>query len=258
MCSDEIKETITTLLILSPNDSNRIEVESVSQGSGSAVSARIKMLPTNNEGRRLRQSKALSKSVSDTNHSVGLFRELQKAVEEEQSKARILVAADTESPGLRTGIVSIGEMKIMPGQSDMKLVKTDPGMQEEEEELYRYASMKGTGGSSQPIMSKVERKTMIDEIKKEERSMVKEIENKSKIREKAIMNEIKDSKTREETMIIREEAMMSKIERMSDIEDALFHELKQSKEKSLRFEWMVVTLVCVGISFFAFLSLKRW
>merc|ERR1712165_333039 len=89
-CSDEIKETIITLLNLNENDSNRIEVESVSQASGNLVSAKIKILPTNNIGRRLGQSKVSSKSVSNISHSVGLFRELQKVENEEQSKARIL------------------------------------------------------------------------------------------------------------------------------------------------------------------------
>merc|ERR1712038_1044227 len=272
MCSDEIKDKITTLLILTPNDSNRIEVESVSQASDrSIITARIKMLPADSTGRRLRQSKKVSKgSVSNANnHAVGLFRELQKAVEEEQSKTRRLVVTDTDSLNLDSGtIVGISDMKILPSQPDRKLVQTDPGMVEEEEELYRYATMKGNAGLSQPVMSKVERQAMVEEIdsksKSREEAMMSEIESKSKSHEEAIitheenmMNEIKDSK-------IREEAMMHKIERMSNIEDALFRELKETKEKSaqselkvLHCELAVVTLACVGIALIAFLSLRR-
>ena len=59
------------------------------------------------------------------------------------------------------------------------------------------------------------------------------------------------------------EAMMSKIERMSDVEGALYQELKENKNKSeadltnLRFELMVVTLACMGISLIAFASLRE-
>ena len=74
---------------------------------------------------------------------------------------------------------------------------------------------------------------MINEVEQK----VDQIESKSKRREEAMMNEIQSSKS-------REEAMMNKIEKMSSIEDALFRELKDSKEKSLHFEWMVVTLAC--------------
>ena len=49
---------------------------------------------------------------------------------------------------------------------------------------------------------------MVNEIKEEERSMVNEIKNKSKIHKEAIMSEINDSKAREETKIIRQEEAM--------------------------------------------------
>merc|ERR1712165_625949 len=227
------------LLILTPNDSNRIEVESVSQVSDrSIITASIKMLPADRTGRRLRQSKKVSKgSVSNANnHAVGLFRELQKAVEGEQGKTRMLLSNDSESPDIKNAIVAISDMKILPSQSDMGLVQTDPGMVEEEEDLYHYASMKDNAGSSQSVMSKVERKAMVEEIEKKERKMIDEMKEESKS---------------------REETMMNKIEKMSSIEDALFRELKESKEKSLHFEWMVVTLACVCVSLFAYLFLKR-
>merc|ERR1712130_377403 len=90
-------------------------------------------------------------------------------------------------------------MKIIPGHSDMKLIRTDPRMLKEEEELYHYASMKGNTGVSQLIMSKVEMQPIVEEI-----------ESSSKAREEAMMNEI---------------------ERMRNIEDALFRELKESKAR---------------------------
>jgi len=55
----------------------------------------------------------------------------------------------------------------------------------------------------------------------------------------------------------REEAMMTKIERMGDVESALYRELKENKDKSLHLELMVVTLVCFGISLTTFISLRR-
>ena len=98
---------------------------------------------------------------------------------------------------------------------------------------------------------------MINEVEQK----VEQIESKSRSREEAVIIEIQSSKSREEAMMneiqSREEAMMNKIEKMSSIEDALFRELKDSKEKSLHFEWMVVTLACVCVSLFAYLFLKR-
>merc|ERR1712183_416237 len=114
-------------------------------------------------------------------------------VEKEQS------ATDTELPVIRNTVVSISNMKIIPGHSDMKLIRTDPGMLKEEEELYHYASMKGNTGVSQLIMSKVEMQPIVEEI-----------ESSSKAREEAMMNEI---------------------ERMRNVEDALFRELKESKAR---------------------------
>mmetsp|Transcript_21609 Transcript_21609/g.27877 ORF Transcript_21609/g.27877 Transcript_21609/m.27877 type:complete len:1916 (+) Transcript_21609:457-6204(+) len=255
MCSDEIKDKITTLLILTPNDSNRIEVESVSQASPSTVSARIKMLSADSTGRRLRQSNERAKRNSSkaNNHAVKLFRELQKAVEEEQDKTRMLVVSDSESSDVKNTIVAISDMKILPSQSDMSLVQTDPGMVEEEEEIYHFASMKDNVRLGWPVMSNVERQVMVEEI-----------DRKLKIREEAMINEIQSTKSREEAMMneiqsskSREEAMMNKIEKMSSIEDALFRELKESKDKSLHFEWMMVTLACVCVSLLAYHFLKR-
>lgn len=236
MCSDDVKNKITTLLMLNTSDQNRIEVESVSQESGSTVSARIKMLPSDkNTGRMLRQGKSRSmRNVSNTIHAVGLFRELLKAVEEEQSKTRMLAVRGADSRVVDNAIVSVSDMKILPGESDMELVKTDPEMQEEEEELYRYGLMKDSGGSSQSIMSKVERQAIVEEI-----------DSKSKNREEAMliqMNEMKEEKA---------------------IMNNLFRELKENGEKSqfelkmLRFEFMVLSFACIGISLFAYLSLKR-
>jgi len=51
--------------------------------------------------------------------------------------------------------------------------------------------------------------------------------------------------------------MMSKIENMSNVEDTLFRELKESREKSLQLELAVVTLTCLGISLIVFLSLRH-
>ena len=98
---------------------------------------------------------------------------------------------------------------------------------------------------------------MIEEIGKKERGMMNEMKEDSKRREEAIMNEMKEESKS------REEAMISKIERMGDFDGALYHELKETKNKSqaeltiLRFELMVVTLACMGISLIAFISLRR-
>ena len=106
------------------------------------------------------------------------------------------------------------------------------------------------------------------EIEKKERSMINEMKEESNSREEIMMNEIEIKfKSREEAMVNEMEsskkAMMSKIERMSDVEDALFRKLKESKEKSqselrmLQLELMVVTLACVGISFVAYISFRQ-
>ena len=105
------------------------------------------------------------------------------------------------------------DMKILPGNSDMKLVTMAPELKEEKDELlYRYGSMEGDddGRASQPVLNKVERQEMVEEIKKEEMNMVQEIEGKSKNREEAMMkkeerNMVEEmeqkSKSRKETMI---------------------------------------------------------
>ena len=294
MCSDEIKEKITTLLGLNSSDQSRIvEVESVSADLSNAdvVSAQVKILPTDREGdTRMLHRSEISKSTSNTNHSVRLFRDLQSAVEKNSNQSRVLVPNNnsTELPNLNNMVIVVSDMKILPGDLDVKLVTTDLEVIEEEEDLYCYGSMQGNNAAlNQPLLSKVEREAMVEEIenksktreeamveeiKKEERGMVEEIDNKSKSREEAMIDEIESkSKTREEAMVeeinnkfkSREEAMMSKIERMSDIEDALFRELKDSKQKSqselkmLQFELMAVTLASVGISLIAYLSLRR-
>jgi len=342
ICSDEIKDKIKSDLGLNSNDSVRVEVESVSQAPGSPLTAKIKILPTNDvipsleassvpsldlivspsyvpsgvpslrpslqpidsptsllstflsleqslppsevpssptnlptpfpntslppttpaptphpsavsssipslEPRRmLRQSKLWSKSAPNTRHSVGFFRELQKVVEKEQS------ATDNEFPVTRNTVVSISNMKIIPGHSDMKLIRTDPGMLEEEEDLYHYTSMKGNTGVKQLLISKVERQAMVEEIesnfKAREEAVMKKIERMSDSEdasfcelkamvgeiENNVEDELKESKT-------REEAMMNEIERISDVEDelkesktreeAIFHELKESKAR---------------------------
>ncbi len=74
---------------MSLSDSNRIVVESVSANMSDAtiVSARVKILPaddTDSAGRMLRRGETTS-NPSNTDHSVGLFRQLQSAVEGEQS-----------------------------------------------------------------------------------------------------------------------------------------------------------------------------
>eukprot|EP00559_Dactyliosolen_fragilissimus_P002088 CAMPEP_0184871508 /NCGR_PEP_ID=MMETSP0580-20130426/40756_1 /TAXON_ID=1118495 /ORGANISM="Dactyliosolen fragilissimus" /LENGTH=2372 /DNA_ID=CAMNT_0027374173 /DNA_START=995 /DNA_END=8116 /DNA_ORIENTATION=+ len=254
MCSDEIKEKITTLLDLNSSDQSRIEVESVSAalsnaGGDGVVSARVNILPTDQEGgtRMLRNGETSKSASNNTNHSVSIFRDLQSAVEKNLNQSRMLVAENSnESPtNLNNMVIVVSDMKILPSDLDMKLVTTDLDVIEEEEDLYHYGSMKGNNAAlSQPILSKVE------EIKKEQRGMMKEMKEESKI---------------------REEAMMSKIERMSDVEDALFRELKESKEKLLQFELMkeskekllqfelvvVVTLASVGIALVAYLSLRQ-
>eukprot|EP00559_Dactyliosolen_fragilissimus_P001568 CAMPEP_0184857164 /NCGR_PEP_ID=MMETSP0580-20130426/2327_1 /TAXON_ID=1118495 /ORGANISM="Dactyliosolen fragilissimus" /LENGTH=158 /DNA_ID=CAMNT_0027352605 /DNA_START=1 /DNA_END=480 /DNA_ORIENTATION=- len=156
-------------------------------------------------------------------------------------------------------VIVVSDMKILPSDSDMKLVTTDLDVFEEEEDLYRYGAMKGNNAAlSQPLLSKVEREAMVEEIKKEQRGMVNEIESKSKTCEETLMKEMKEEfKSREEESKIREEVMMSKIERMSDVEDALFRELKEIKEKLLRFELVVVTLASISIALVAYLSLRQ-
>merc|ERR1712032_751472 len=133
----------------------------------------------------------------------------------------------------RTSVVSISNMKIIPGHSDMKLIRTDPGMLSEEEELYHYASMKGNTGVKQAIMSNVVMQSAVEEIasssKAREEVMMNEIERMSNV-EDALFQELKESKAREEA-VFNEEAMMNEIERMIDVEDALFHELKESKSR---------------------------
>jgi len=156
----------------------------------------------------------------------------------------------------------------------MKILTTDPEMMDEEEELYRFGSMKSGGETvSQSLMSKVERQAMMHEVKEEARN-----------REQAIMDEMKYSKGREEVMMKemkearnmvnemkkesrgREDAMINDIKASKGREEvmmSLLHDLKENTDKSqsdiknLHFELAVITLACVGVSLVAFLSLRR-
>ena len=148
MCSNEIRDAITSPLNLSFSDRNRIEVESVSQSSEIIVTATIKILPVDNggSGRMIRHSET-SDSRSNSDRVVGLSRELQSAVDD-FNKSRTLALADTKSFGLDFIVTNINNMKILPADSDMTLVTTYPEMMEEEQELYRYASLKDNVGQS--------------------------------------------------------------------------------------------------------------
>merc|ERR1712038_288258 len=245
-CINEVKNKIASLLVLSSNDQSRIEVERVTSTSKSSVDARIKILPDNAEDstRMLRRGET-SSSVSDPNHSVGLFRKLQQAAAKgEQNHGRKLEITSRPLPETDSAIIcDIRDMKILPGDSDMKILSTGPEMADEEKELYRYGSMKGDSAAvNQPMMNKAERRAMVEEIETKERIMMKEMDDKSKS---------------------REEEMMNQIQRMSNAEDALFRELKETREKSqtelktLRFELVAVTLSCIGISLVAFILLRR-
>merc|ERR1712218_351999 len=214
-----------------------------------------------------RQSRKLFENIPD--HSVGLFKKLQqRMVKGNEEKARLLSTIDTDTSGkISTVVIDVSDLKILPSESDVRnLLTTDPDMVEEEEELYHYGSMRiDHGGASQAVLSKVERQAMMNEIEKKEKNMVGEIEAKSKSREEAIMNEIETkSKSREEASIAREKAMMNEIKRMSNTEDALFRELKETREeksrlelKAMHFQLASLTLVCVGISIGAFFALRR-
>ncbi len=255
LCAGEIKDKIASLMSLSSSDRDRIEVENVSVSASaptSTVSARVKILPTKNENTRLLRwdDETININSSNTDHSVGLFRQLQSAVEAEQREVRALgaVAVDTKS-----SIVHISDMKILPSDLDMKLLQTDPEMLEEEEELYRYASSKGDVAVNdiQPILTKMERQAMVEELEVK----IDEIDIKSKTREEAMMNEIE----KKERGIMNEmkEDSKSREEEMMNV----LRELKESKEKAdlklLRFELAALTLASVGISFIVFLYLRR-
>ena len=294
-CINEVKNKIASLLVLSSSDQSRVQVLSVENVTEGTVSARIRMLPSEQESREAsrkllrgygasQDDEQLSKTTPD--HSVGLFKKLQQiVVEGNEEKTRLLSTIDTDTSGkISTAVVSVSDLKILPSESDVKnLLTTDPDMVEEEQELYRYASMRSDHlGTSQAVLSKVERQAMINEIKKEEKNMVGEMKEESKSREEAMMKEIEkernlvyeiieESKSREEASAAhdeasaaREEAMMNKIERMSNTEDALFRELKeirdeksQSNIKAMHFQLASLTLVCFGISIGAFFALRR-
>merc|ERR1712038_1128394 len=248
------------------SDQRRIQVLSVENVTEGTVSARIRMLPAAQEIREtsrklLRHTNGASKQSgklfeNTPDHSVGLFKKLQqRMVKGNEEKARLLSAVDTNTSGkISTVVVDVSDLKILPSESDVRnLLTTDPDMVEEEEELYHYGSMRiDHGGASQAVLSKVERQAMVNEIdeksksreesmmneiEKKEKNMVGEIEAKSKSREEAIMNEIETkSKSREEASIAREEAMMNEIKRMSNTEDALFRELRETREEKSRLE----------------------
>eukprot|EP00957_Ditylum_brightwellii_P204565 15339830-Ditylum_brightwellii.AAC.1 len=90
--------------------------------------------------------------------------------------------------------------------------------------------MKGDNSVSQPIMNKVEREAMVEEI-----------DMKSKSREEAMMNEVAQ----------KEEAMMNEVAQKEEAMMNLLRELKEDKDKSqselktLHFELAAVTLACV-------------
>jgi len=175
------------------------------------------MLPAEQESREtsrklLRHTNGASKQSAKLfenapDHSVGLFKKLQQSiVKGNEEKARLLSAIDTDTSGkISTVVIDVSDLKILPSESDVRnLLTTDPELIEEEEELYRYGSMRiDHGGASQAVLSKVERQAMVNEINK-----------KSKSREQAMMNEMKEeSKSREEASTAREKAMMNEIEK---------------------------------------------
>merc|ERR1712038_2157468 len=286
-CINEVKNKIASLLVLNSSDQSRIQVLSVENVTEGIVSARIRMLPAEQESgetsRKLlrhtngasKQSRKLFENAPD--HSVDLFKKLQqRIVKGNEEKARLLSAIDTDTSGkISTVVIDVSDFKILPSESDVRnLLTTDPELIEEEEELYRYGSMSiDHGGASQAVLSKVERQAMVNEIdkksksreqammneiEKKEKNMVGEIEAKSNSREEAIMNEMKEESKS------REEAIMNEIKRMSSTEDALFRELKETREeksrlevKAMHFQLASLTLVCVGISIGAFFALRR-
>merc|ERR1712165_397360 len=238
VCAGEIKDSISSLIGMSADDRDRIDVSNVTSLSsgGDPLSATIKILPTTVDDssttssssgvggslRKLRE--ALTSSGSDSSHSVGLFRKLQKEVEniqhqDEESASlkgrKLAIGQNAMSAGVN--IVALRNMRILPSDFDKKLFVADPDLVEEEEDIKQYALMTNNARLiGQTSLNKVDRKMMIE-----------------------------------------------KIESMSKVEDALFRELKESREKSqselnvLHIELAVVTLACVGISLAAFFSLKR-
>lgn len=235
VCIGEIKDKIASLLLLSNNDRDRIKVEDVTSSfdKDGHVSATLTILPKSGSGRRLRRSEeSVVSSDDESDHSLGLFRKLQSEVKEEYqsgqrgegegSRALKRTDADSSAEADEIIVLALRNMKILPNDSDMKLVTTtDPSLLEEEEALYLYASTtmdKDSPIVSQTGMSKIDRKNLIEDI---------------------------DHKSR-----IREEAMMSE----------MFRELKENQDRSqselkvLHTELMVVSLACAGILLAAFFT----
>ena len=93
--------------------------------NGSSISARIKIIPTEGSGQMLCRSE-----TSTINHSIDLFEQLQSSVKKNLNGSRMLVGNNAELPNLINMIVDVSDLKILPGDSDIHLVTTDPGINE--------------------------------------------------------------------------------------------------------------------------------
>jgi len=247
-CASIVKDEISLLLGLTDNDSDRIEVESVTKLDSDTVKATVKVLPQFvTEDRLLRRVGPSKKALNRPDHSVSLFKKLQAKLQKEEeqskdsSKDRML---STASDGFKhnTFLVAISNMKILPSDSDAESLKTDPNLTENEEYLYHYDPIANIGDNREPYLKTIEQKSLIDGITQKEKELMNEVVEDMKTK---ITSEIDRVENKDKVMI-----------------NALLRELKETKDNSqsqlklLRMELMVVMLACVGVSISAFLRLK--
>lgn len=196
---------------------------------------------------RFLRSKSSTDEKSNSHHSFALFQKLRDASISHQEMTNKFVGNERKlvtSEGIGNStekemMFSVSHMKILPSVSDMQMVTTDSELLEEEERLYRFASLSDGDTKLEDMNNNVE------EIRKEEKKVNKNVE--------ALLNKMEEQS--EDEKMIRKE-LLNKMEQQSDELKEL--KLHQNDElKVLKLELMLVTATCVTIGIAALVHLKR-
>lgn len=260
----EIKERIVELLGLPMSDTDRVEIQHVTCIDGNQVQAHVLLPPSSGGGRFLR-AKSLQEDKKER-HSMALYQELlgmsgmrmqseypdTSALHRSQpSSSRKLGEEEATDTGRKYGDLSftLSNLNIVPSATDLKTFATSLDLQEEEEELYRFASSTSSTASSSGtidnvkhvVMKTTDRKALVEELEISTRDMVEEMDKKAM--------------AREEVTRMHEEEVLSEIHTH---EEELLSEIhrQQTEMKQLQMEFCVVAVACVIIGSLSLFKLK--
>jgi len=235
--TDEIKSKIMLLLGLETSDTNRIVLTSLQCENGNTVITTTTLLPPSTDGGGALRTASLLSSTGgiNTQHSISLFKKLHDLSQEKPRgenllstlEGRRVFAEEKDSNNNRIGFFfHVSDLKIIPSVLDTKaMLTTESDKLDEEEELYQFASSRKVGDQpKEMIMKKTDRRAIVHEIEMHEDALIGGMQQNFEL-------ELKEGRQHEE-QIMRE-------------------------MKTLHIELLVVTLVCIGISFAALLYLKK-